>query len=211
MDAAIAQLPPFIAEPEPNALLRDLSTIHLRPIPGRGGTARWRPSDVVQFTLTNCMILHMRFVLERAVLKRRLARVRGGFGGSGGGGTNGTRPHNSSSNSSLHAAPTAPMITAAQALLRLALNTVRAKDYLREFQIDILDMLLFYALPAAGVLAIEMLQREQMTYQQQQQHQGAMGEMSGETSSSTTFPRSEIVQQLSVSSSSSSYRQFTCC
>lgn len=195
MDAAVATLPPFLTEPDPHELLCGISTIHLRPIPGRGGVAVWRPRDVLQFVTTHCMILHMRFVLERADFKRRLARARNGIGSSNTTATAGAGTGSVNATSSTAPPPsppsTGPLIATAQALLRLALNTVRAKDYLREGQIDLLDMLLFYALPAAGVLAIEMLKREQNPSLYHQEGEPA-------------FPRSEIVQQLSVGISISS-------
>lgn len=72
------------------------------------------------------------------------------------------------------------LIESSQNLLRFALKILRAKDYLQEFQIDILDTLAYFAMPAAGMLAIELIKREQ-----------TMG-------TDENFSCSKIVQQLSV-------------
>lgn len=72
------------------------------------------------------------------------------------------------------------MIAAAKRLFSLVLKTGGIKDYLFEFQLDFTDMLAFYAVPPAGVLAMEMLKPDQIN------------------DPNDTFPRSETLQQLCV-------------
>ncbi|KAK4500986.1 hypothetical protein PRZ48_006792 [Zasmidium cellare] len=72
------------------------------------------------------------------------------------------------------------LISAARRLFGLVLETWTIKDYLYEFQIDFTDMLAFYAVPPAGVLAMETLKRDQIN------------------DPNDDFPRSETLQQLCV-------------
>lgn len=75
---------------------------------------------------------------------------------------------------------TSRLIAAARSLLSLVLKAYSLSDFLTEFQVDLTDSLAWYVVPAAGVLALEMLKREQY-YQ-----------------ADDDFPRSEVLQQLSV-------------
>ncbi|KAM3417344.1 hypothetical protein BST61_g5595 [Cercospora zeina] len=72
------------------------------------------------------------------------------------------------------------LIATARSLLSLVLKAYSLSDFLAEFQIDLTDSLAFYVVPTAGVLALEMLKREQY-------HRA-----------NDDFPRSEVLQQLSV-------------
>lgn len=72
------------------------------------------------------------------------------------------------------------LVTAAKDLMSVVLKTWTIKDYLYEFQYDFTDMLAFYAVPPAGVLAMEMLKRDQIN------------------NPNDDFPRSETLQQLCV-------------
>lgn len=75
---------------------------------------------------------------------------------------------------------TSKLLAAARRLLRLVLKVWSIKDYLFEFQIDFTDTLAFYGVPPAGVLAMEMLKRDQIN------------------DPNDDFPRSETLQQLCV-------------
>ncbi|WPH02274.1 Hypothetical protein R9X50_00513000 [Acrodontium crateriforme] len=72
------------------------------------------------------------------------------------------------------------LITSAREVLRLALKVFQMKDFFCDFRVDMINLLAFYALPSAGVLAIELLKQN--------------------TSSSHDpfLPRSEIIQQFSI-------------
>ncbi|EME43227.1 hypothetical protein DOTSEDRAFT_72573 [Dothistroma septosporum NZE10] len=74
----------------------------------------------------------------------------------------------------------AGLFTASRSLLTLVLKLVGIKDYLSEFVLEIADALAFYAVPPAGVLAMELLRRDQIN------------------DPYDDFPRSEILQQLAV-------------
>lgn len=70
----------------------------------------------------------------------------------------------------------ARLFAVAQSLLSLMLKAYDQRDFLCNFRIDFSDMLAFYAVPAAGVLAMELMKPRQ----------------------SVGFPRSEVLQQLSI-------------
>lgn len=72
------------------------------------------------------------------------------------------------------------LIEASRSLLKLVLQSLALRDFLRDYQVDFTDMLAFYAVPPAGVLAMEMLRRDQMN------------------DPADNFPRSETIQQLTV-------------
>lgn len=72
------------------------------------------------------------------------------------------------------------MIASARSLLKLVLKVHTVRDFLWEFQLDFTDILAFYGVPVASVLAIEMLKRDQLN------------------DLYDTFPRSETLQQLSI-------------
>ncbi|WPB06571.1 uncharacterized protein RHO25_011228 [Cercospora beticola] len=72
------------------------------------------------------------------------------------------------------------LIATARSLLSLVLKAYSLSDFLNEFQVDLTDSLAFYVVPTAGVLALEMLKREQYYH------------------ANDDFPRSEVLQQLSV-------------
>ena len=72
------------------------------------------------------------------------------------------------------------LMIAARELLSLILKAYTIREFLLGFRVEMTKMLAFYAVPAAGVLAVEMLKRDQQDYQYDD------------------FPRSEVLQQLSV-------------
>ncbi|KAK4622288.1 hypothetical protein CLAFUW4_06481 [Fulvia fulva] len=72
------------------------------------------------------------------------------------------------------------LIASSRSLLKLVLKVVSIKDYLSEYVLDMTDSLAFYAVPPAGVLAMEMLRRDQIN------------------DPYDDFPRSEVLQQLAV-------------
>lgn len=72
------------------------------------------------------------------------------------------------------------LIAVSRRLLNLALKVHSINYMFAEFQVDQTDMLAFYATPAAGVLAMELLKRDQAHDPEDD------------------FPRSEVLQQLSV-------------
>ncbi|CAK4032986.1 Dynactin, isoform [Lecanosticta acicola] len=68
------------------------------------------------------------------------------------------------------------LLSIALKLLKLILTAYEQREFLCNIRVDFTDMLAFYAIPAAGVLAMELIQPQP----------------------SLDFPRSEVLQQLSV-------------
>ncbi|KAK5003227.1 hypothetical protein LTR16_006604 [Cryomyces antarcticus] len=73
------------------------------------------------------------------------------------------------------------LIPIARQMLGLVLTTWSKRDYLRDFQGDMVYMLSTHGLPSAGVLAVELLKQEQSHHVSQE-----------------ILPRSEAIQDLSV-------------
>ncbi|KXS93424.1 hypothetical protein AC579_7005 [Pseudocercospora musae] len=115
-----------------------------------GTDAFWRARDVGSLVSITVTRLRLKFMLERAVI-------------------------NNEETSDFFS-----LIAVSRSLLTLSLRILECKDYFSEQQIELIDIAYFEALPPAGVLAIEVLRRDRLKYDE------------------SDFPRSEILQNLSI-------------
>lgn len=161
---------PSFAKVDPEQVLRD---VHMGPPPTIPAyDAKWTPLNAMYLMLIHCGIRHTEFLLERAIVHRKKLDSR-------------------------------QLVPSASSLLRLVLQIIAKKEYFSDFQVDLVSMvcasrsdhnfrresnqadvfkqLAFYAVPSAGVLAIELLRGQHPQAQPDSLHQ-----------------RPQLIQQLSV-------------